>query len=108
MSDVTYENGGGAPPGEDWHRRYWKKNVRLLAVLLVIWATVSLGFGVLLVEPLNNIVILGFPLGLWFAQQGAIYTFVLLILIYALWMDRIDKEFGVDERPAATEGGDSR
>ena len=107
MSDVTYENGGGAPPGEDWRRRYWKKNVRLLVVLLAIWATVSLGFGVLLVEPLNNIVILGFPLGLWFAQQGAIYTFVFLILIYALWMDRIDKEFGVDERPAA-EGGDSR
>lgn len=99
MSEVTHEDGGGAPPGrDDWRRRYWKKNVRLLIVLLAVWATVSLGFSVLLIEPLNTIEILGFPLGLWFAQQGSIYTFVILILIYALWMDRIDKEFGVEER----------
>ncbi|GAA1811504.1 DUF4212 domain-containing protein [Nesterenkonia flava] len=70
----------------------------MLVILLAIWAVVSLGFGVLLIEPLNNIVILGFPLGLWFAQQGSIYTFVILILVYALWMDRIDDEFGVSER----------
>ena len=107
MSDVTYENGGGAPPGEDWRRRYWKENVRLLVVLLIIWFLVSFVFGILLVEPLNEIVIAGFPLGFWFAQQGSIYTFVLLILVYALWMDRIDKEFGVEERPAGAEGGDS-
>ncbi|MDR5711976.1 DUF4212 domain-containing protein [Nesterenkonia flava] len=100
MSDVAHESTSSGPPGEDlsWRRRYWKKNVRMLVILLAIWAVVSLGFGVLLIEPLNNIVILGFPLGLWFAQQGSIYTFVILILVYALWMDRIDDEFGVSER----------
>ncbi len=99
MSEVTDEDGGGAPPGgNDWRRLYWKKNVRVLVVLLAVWAIVSLGFSVLFIEQLNAIEILGFPLGLWFAQQGSIYTFVILILIYALWMDRIDKEFGVEER----------
>lgn len=100
MSDVTHESNAAPPPGEDlsWRKRYWKKNVRMLVILLVIWAVVSLGMGVLFIEPLNNFVILGFPLGLWFAQQGSVYTFVILILVYALWMDRIDDEFGVSER----------
>ncbi|WP_150461056.1 DUF4212 domain-containing protein [Nesterenkonia ebinurensis] len=99
MSDVTHESSSGAAPPEDngWRQRYWKKNVRLMVVLLAIWFTVSFGFGIILIEPLNNIEVLGFPLGLWFAQQGSIYTFVVLILVYALWMDRIDKEFGVAE-----------
>lgn len=99
MSDVTHEGSSGAAPPTDnsWRKRYWKKNLRLMVVLLAIWFTVSFGFGILLIEPLNNIEILGFPLGLWFAQQGSIYTFVILILVYALWMDRIDKEFGVFE-----------
>jgi len=69
-----------------------------MIVLLAIWFTVSFGFGILLIEPLNNIVIAGFPLGLWFAQQGSIITFLLIILVYALKMDRIDDEFGVAER----------
>jgi putative solute:sodium symporter small subunit len=100
MSDVTHEGSSGTapPPDNSWRQRYWKKNVRLMVVLLAIWFTVSFGFGIILIEPLNNIVILGFPLGLWFAQQGSIYTFVILILVYALWMDRIDNEFGVSER----------
>ncbi|NLS09453.1 DUF4212 domain-containing protein [Nesterenkonia sp. MY13] len=100
MSDVAHENSSSDAPPEDngWRQRYWKKNLRLMIVLLAIWFTVSFGFGILLIEPLNNIVILGFPLGLWFAQQGSIYTFVILILVYALWMDRIDDEFGVSER----------
>lgn len=101
MADTAYEStSGGAPPEQDtsWRQRYWKKNLRLMIVLLAIWFTVSFGFGVLLIEPLNAIEILGFPLGLWFAQQGSIYTFVILILVYALWMDRIDDEFGVSER----------
>ncbi|GAA4919596.1 DUF4212 domain-containing protein [Nesterenkonia rhizosphaerae] len=99
MSDVTQESTSG-PPAEDssWRQRYWKKNVRVLVVLLAIWAFVSLGLSVIFIEPLNTIEILGFPLGLWFAQQGSIYTFVILILVYALWMDRIDDEFGVSER----------
>ncbi|WP_120004236.1 DUF4212 domain-containing protein [Nesterenkonia muleiensis] len=100
MSDATQEgSSGAAPPAEnDWRQRYWKKNLRLMIVLLAIWFTVSFGFGILLIEPLNTIEIVGFPLGLWFAQQGSIYTFVVLILVYALWMDRIDDEFGVSER----------
>ncbi len=99
MSEVTRDTGGGTPPAEnDWRRRYWKKNLRLMIVLLAVWFTVSFGFGILLIEPLNTIVIAGFPLGLWFAQQGSILTFLVIILIYALRMDRIDDEFGVAER----------
>lgn len=71
-----------------------------MVVLLIVWFVVSFGFGILLIEPLNNIVILGFPLGLWFAQQGSIYTFIILILIYAVRMDRLDDKFGVSERKA--------
>lgn len=81
-----------------WRQEYWKRNLRLMVTLLVVWFTVSFGFGILLVEQLNEIVIGGFPLGFWFAQQGSIYTFLVLILIYALRMDRLDTEFGVDER----------
>ncbi|PYG00135.1 putative solute:sodium symporter small subunit [Georgenia satyanarayanai] len=99
MSEVTRDSGGTAPPAEnDWRRRYWKKNLRLMLVLLAVWFTVSFGFGILLIEQLNTIVIAGFPLGLWFAQQGSILTFLLIILVYALRMDRIDDEFGVSER----------
>ncbi|WP_022873414.1 DUF4212 domain-containing protein [Nesterenkonia alba] len=97
MSDATHES-TAEEPDNSWRQRYWKKNVRVLVVLLTIWAVVSLGCGVLFIEPLNTIEILGFPLGLWFAQQGSVYTFVILILVYALWMDRIDDEFGVAER----------
>jgi putative solute:sodium symporter small subunit len=83
---------------DSWRQEYWKRNLRLMVTLLVIWFTVSFGFGILLVEQLNEIVIGGFPLGFWFAQQGSIYVFLLLILVYALRMDRLDAEFGVDER----------
>lgn len=100
MTEVTRDAGGSGPPppDNDWRRRYWKKNLRLMLTLLAVWFTVSFGFGILLIEPLNNIVIAGFPLGLWFAQQGSIFTFLIIILVYALVMDRIDDEFGVAER----------
>ena len=75
---------------------YWRANLRLVAVLLTIWFGVSYGLGVLLVEPLNRIQLGGFPLGFWFAQQGSIFVFVVLILVYAVWMDRIDRRHGVD------------
>ena len=71
-------------------RRHWQRNVRLTTVLLICWATVSLGCGVLFADVLNAYSLLGFPLGFWFAQQGAIVVFVLLILIYALAMARLD------------------
>jgi len=76
---------------------YWKANLRLLATLLIIWFIVSYGFGILLVDVLNNIEFFGFKLGFWFAQQGAIYTFLLLILFYVLRMGKIDREFDVHE-----------
>ncbi|QSB16564.1 DUF4212 domain-containing protein [Natronosporangium hydrolyticum] len=105
MSEVTREHEqregeGEPPPPEDnsWRQGYWRRNLRLMVILLVIWFVVSFGFGVLLVEPLNEIVIAGFPLGFWFAQQGSIYTFVVLILVYAVLMDRLDDRYGVSER----------
>jgi putative solute:sodium symporter small subunit len=89
----------GSPPGANgWRQEYWKKNLRLMVVLLSIWFVVSFVCGILLIEQLNTIVIAGFPLGLWFAQQGSIYTFIILILVYTLRMDRLDDEYGVAER----------
>ncbi len=68
-----------------------------MALLLAVWFVVSFGFGILLVEPLNRFRLGGFPLGFWFAQQGSIYVFVVLILIYAVWMDRVDRRHDVGE-----------
>ena len=76
---------------------YWRRNLRLMAVLLSIWALVSFGAGILFVEPLNEIVIAGFPVGFWFSQQGAPIVFVILIAVYVWRMDKLDAEFGVDE-----------
>lgn len=86
----------------DQHARkeYWRRNLRLMLTLLAIWFAVSFGAGILFVEPLNAIVINDFPLGFWFAQQGSIVTFVVLIGVYAWRMDRLDDEFGVAERDA--------
>ena len=72
---------------------YWKTNLKYLVVLLIIWFTVSFGFGILLVDKLNKIRFGGFKLGFWFAQQGAIYVFVILIFIYIYLMNRLDKKF---------------
>ena len=76
---------------------YWKRNLRLLTVLLILWFVVSYGFGILLVEPLNAIRIGGYQLGFWFAQQGSIYVFIALIFYYVYAMNRLDREFDVDE-----------
>ena len=78
-------------------RRYWRRNVRLMAVLLTIWAVVSFGFGIILAEPLNRIVIGGYPMGFWWAQQGSIVVFVLLIAFYVWRMDKLDAEYGITE-----------
>ncbi|MDN5214177.1 DUF4212 domain-containing protein [Fulvivirgaceae bacterium BMA12] len=77
---------------------YWKKNLRYLTILLSIWFIVSYGFGILLADYLNQIKIAGFKLGFWFAQQGSIYVFVILIFVYVRWMNKLDKEFDVDEK----------
>ncbi|MBF0589499.1 MAG: DUF4212 domain-containing protein [Magnetococcales bacterium] len=78
-------------------KAYWAANLRLMMVCLTIWFVVSYGFGILLVDVLNNIEFGGFKLGFWFAQQGSIYTFVILIFIYAIQMNRIDRKFNVHE-----------
>ncbi|WP_296705072.1 DUF4212 domain-containing protein [Algoriphagus sp.] len=78
-------------------KAYWKKNLKTLFFLLLIWFLVSFGFGILWVEELNTIRWGGFKLGFWFAQQGSIYAFVLLIFVYVYRMNKLDKEFDVNE-----------
>jgi putative solute:sodium symporter small subunit len=77
---------------------YWKANLRLMAICLAIWFVVSFGFGILLVEPLNNIELFGYQLGFWFAQQGSIYTFLALIFFYAWRMNKLDREHDFHEQ----------
>jgi putative solute:sodium symporter small subunit len=77
---------------------YWRANLRLAIGCLIMWFTCSYGFGILFVEQLNSIRIWGFPLGFWFAQQGSIYVFVLLIFFYAWRMNKIDHKFDVHEK----------
>ena len=78
-------------------KAYWKQNLKYLTILLSIWFLVSYVFGILLVEQLNTIRIGGFKLGFWFAQQGAIYVFVILIFVYIRLMNRLDKKFNLEE-----------
>jgi putative solute:sodium symporter small subunit len=81
---------------EDKVDAYWHRNLSLIARLLVVWFAVSFGCGILLVDELNQIQIGGYKLGFWFAQQGAIYCFVVLIFYYARKMAALDREFGID------------
>lgn len=76
---------------------YWRRNIKIVLTLMTIWFLVSFGFGILLVEQLNVIRLGGFKLGFWFAQQGSIFTFVILIFVYVYKMNQLDKEFDVDE-----------
>jgi len=71
--------------------RYWRANVMMLFRLLSVWCVASLVLGILFVEPLNAFRIAGFPLGFWFAHQGSIYVFIVLILCYAIYMDRLER-----------------
>ncbi len=72
---------------------YWRKNVTIMIVLLAIWAFVGLGCGVLFADWLNQFSLGGFPLGFWFSQQGSIIVFIILILIYAILLNRLDNEY---------------
>lgn len=74
-------------------RRYWRKNLRYLGVLLAVWFVVSFGFGILFVDELDTIRIGGFKLGFWFAQQGSIYIFLVLIGVYIVLMNRLERKF---------------
>ena len=78
-------------------QEYWRRNLRLMAVLLTIWALVSFGAGILFVDALNNLTFIGYPLGFWFAQQGSIIAFIILIAVYVWRMDKLDAEYGIDE-----------
>lgn len=78
-------------------KAYWRENVKYLVILLSIWFAVSYGAGILLKDALNEIRLGGFRLGFWFAQQGAIYTFVILIFVYVRLMNKLDKKYGYDE-----------
>lgn len=78
-------------------QEYWKKNLTYVGILLAIWFVVSYGFGILLANQLDNIQIGGFKLGFWFAQQGSIIVFVILIFVYVRLMNKLDREFGVSE-----------
>lgn len=76
---------------------YWAANIRIILVSLVIWATVSFGFGILLRPLISGIKVGGTDLGFWFAQQGSILVFLALIFFYAWRMNKLDKQFGVEE-----------
>ena len=80
---------------------YWRANIRLMLILLAIWFTVSFGFGILLKDWLNEIQFFGFKFGFWWAQQGSIYVFVVLIFVYTAMMKKIDKEHGVSNEDDA-------
>ena len=72
---------------------YWKANLLILSIILFIWFIVSFGFGIIWSESLDEIKVWGFKLGFWFAQQGSIYIFVLLIFVYVALMNRLDKKY---------------
>lgn len=82
---------------DDSNNNYWQANVRLILISLVIWATVSFGFGIILRPMLSGIPIGGTDLGFWFAQQGSILVFLALIFFYAWRMNKLDQEYGVNE-----------
>ena len=78
-------------------KAYWRANPKVIAILMSIWALTGLLMSIVFVEPLNAFKLGGFPFGFWMAQQGTIYVFIVLIYVYARWMEKIDKQFGVDE-----------
>ncbi len=82
---------------KDKRMAYWKDNLRLVTICLVIWFVVSYLFGIVLADPLNSIRLGGYKLGFWFAQQGSIYVFVVLIFYYARQMNKLDQKYDVHE-----------
>jgi len=78
-------------------KAYWHRNVSLVVKLLVIWFIVSYGCGILMVDLLNQVQIGGYKLGFWFAQQGSLYVFIVLVFYYARKMAALDREFHVDQ-----------
>jgi putative solute:sodium symporter small subunit len=93
MADHTSQNAAQA----EADKGYWAANMRIIRISLVIWAVVSFGFGILLRPALSGIAVGGSDLGFWFAQQGSILVFLGLIFFYAWKMNKLDREYGVDE-----------
>jgi len=85
------------------HQNHWRRNLRLTLALLCIWATAGLGCGVLFADTLNQFTFLGFPLGFWFAQQGAILVFVFVILTYAVTMACFDRRLAKEVQAITAE-----
>jgi putative solute:sodium symporter small subunit len=78
-------------------KAYWKDNIRYLLILLAVWFLVSFGAGIIFKNFLNEFKFGGFKIGFWFAQQGSMYVFVILIFIYVRLMNRLDKKYGYDK-----------
>ena len=78
---------------EDRNKKYWKANLKIVFSLLILWFIASFGFGIIFSDSLDEIKIGGFKLGFWFAQQGSIYIFVIIIFLYVWLMKRLDKKF---------------
>ncbi len=78
-------------------QEYWRKNLTIMGILLAVWAVVSYGCAIFFVKQLNAFSIMGFPLGFWFAHQGSIYVFVVLIFVYYWYMDGLDRQYDVHE-----------
>ena len=103
MSDPSQSTKSGATTGR---QGYWHRNVRIMATLIFVWALAGLGAGVLFADLLNAYTVpgTGFPLGFWFAHQGSIIAFVLIILVYCLLMNRLDAEHHKEIQPSGDRG----
>lgn len=84
-------------PGKKDLHQYWKDNLRIVAVLLFIWFVVGYCCSIFFIEQLNQVKVGQIGLGFWFAQQGSIFVFISLVLVYALWMDRLDRKYDVGD-----------
>lgn len=82
---------------QERRKAYWRANLRILAILMSIWFTVSFGCGILFVDQLNQIKLGGFQFGFWMAQQGSIYVFLVLIFVYVRFMNKLDRKFKFEE-----------
>jgi len=89
-------------------KRYWRTNLKIMMVLLAVWAVAGLGCGVLFADALNAYSLGGYPLGFWFAQQGSIIVFVLLILIYSLLLNRLDSRHHAEMERLKQGGGEEQ
>ena len=94
---MSEEDSAESPQNGQSNKAYWQANLRLMGWLLAIWFIVSYGCGILFVDQLDTIRIGGFKLGFWFAQQGSIYVFVVLIFVYVWQMNKLDRKFDVEE-----------